>query len=378
MSDDTLSELEGLLSKAEASLEQAGAAGQPPNPWTTAAGLPRYTPDMALLADLLRVPMSAGAEARTGRTAKAFDAWMAYELRRAGFHQDEVWPRAEQPRVLTKDLAALHRLVASLQARVDEAQEVLNEKAVKDLEKAQKAAAKDAKAAARSALPGVPMPLVPPVPPVKPNKAVPTKVQTAINALAKAIPSSGNANILGRFYVKQVDVGVSSWERGPDVLISGKTMMSSFGKNTKNRYEETLGEATNLRDRHPLAAMGYAFLVSEDVFSEKGAYARLQDLLLRTRRPDGPYDATMLLIADWDHATGHLAITDPLTNPKVMDQHPAVELDASRFFGDLLGAVVSNTPVGIHQQVRELRNGATPGGAPDPMADAAEVAAAEE
>lgn len=377
MSDDTLSELEGLLSQAEASL-LAGAAGQRPNPWTSADGMPRYTPDLALLAELLRVPLSDGAEARTGRTAKAFDAWMAFELRRAGFHGDEVWPRAEQPRVLTKDLATLHRLVASLQGRVDEAQDALNQRAVRDQLKAEKTAERAANLAARAALPGAPMPPAPPVPQVKPSKAVPPRVQTAINALARAIPSNGNANILGRFYVKQVDVGVSSWERGPDVLISGKTMMSSFGKNTKNRYEETLGEATNLRDRHPLAAMGYAFLVSEDVFGEKGAYARLQDLLLRTRRPDGPYDATMLLIVDWDEATGRLAITDPLTNPKVMDQHPAVELDASRFFGDLLGAVVANTPVGIHQEVRELRNGASPGGAPDPMADAAEVAAADE
>ncbi len=162
------------------------------------------------------------------------------------------------------------------------------------------------------------------------------------------------------------------------MLISGKTMFSSFGKNTKNRYEETLGEATNLRDRHPLAAMGYAFVVSEEIFKEKGAYARLQDLLLRTRKPDGPYDATMLLIVRWDASADTVELTSPMTHPMVRHQHPPVDLGANRFFGDLLGAVIENTPVGVHQQVREARNGASPGGAPDPGADAADVANAKE
>jgi len=71
--------------------------------------------------------------------------------------------------------------------------------------------------------------------------------------------------------VKQVDVVVSTWQRGPEVLISGKTQFSSYQKNKNNRYEEAVGEATNLRDRHPMAACGYAFLVRTNVFEERGA-----------------------------------------------------------------------------------------------------------
>lgn len=159
------------------------------------------------------------------------------------------------------------------------------------------------------------------------------------------------------------------------MLISGKTMFSSFGKNTKNRYEETLGEATNLRDRHPLAGMGYAFLVSDGIFNESGAYGRLQDLLIRTRKPYGPYDATMLLIATWDEASKVLEIRDPLAHPATSAQQPPVDLSAPRFFTDLLSAVILNTPVGIHDEMRTLRNGTpVPGGTPDLVADANEAA----
>lgn len=107
-----------------------------------------------------------------------------------------------------------------------------------------------------------------------------------------------------------------------------------------------------------------------DIYKEKGAYARLQDLLRRTRKPDGPYDATLLLVADWDARTGTLVIKDAYEAP---------DLGAAPFFEDLLNAVITNTPVGIHQGVRELRDGKAPtGGAPNPVADASSVAKAKE
>ncbi len=116
--------------------------------------------------------------------------------------------------------------------------------------------------------------------------------------------------------------------------------------------------------------MGYAFIVSVKIYDEQGAYARLQDLLRRTRKPDGPYDATLLLVADWDASTQTLVIKD--------SGGPADDC-AAPFFGDLLNAVITNTPVGIHQAVREGRDGKAPvGGAPNPIADAADAAKAKQ
>lgn len=92
---------------------------------------------------------------------------------------------------------------------------------------------------------------------------------------------------------------MSSWRRGPDLLISTKTMFSAYRKNLKNRHEEAVGEVSSLRRRHPMAAMGYAYLVRKNIFNEDGAYPILQDILTRLRRPGETFDATLLLVADW-------------------------------------------------------------------------------
>ena len=160
----------------------------------------------------------------------------------------------------------------------------------------------------------------------------------------KPFPGTSNAHILGRFYVKQVDVVVSSWEHGPDVLVSTKTQFSSYGNNKNNRYEEAVGEVTNLRDRHPMAAMGFVFLVRTNVYDEEGAFAYLRDLLVRLRKPDGAFDATMLLAADWDDET--LTLKDVKSATSV--------LSAEQFFRDLVRAVTTNTPVDQHVSVRDL------------------------
>jgi len=160
--------------------------------------------------------------------------------------------------------------------------------------------------------------------------------------------------VLGRFYKKQVDaVVLADWLRGPDVLVSGKTQFSSYLNNKNNRYEEAIGEAHNLRDRYPLAAMGFAYLVRSNVF-EGGAFELLRDLLVRLRRPDGPFDATVLLVADWDNASLRL----------VAVEDPAPALALPRFFEDLLNAVMLNTPVDVHQGVRARKLGEPAGGFP--------------
>ena len=65
----------------------------------------------------------------------------------------------------------------------------------------------------------------------------------------------GTANLLGKNYVKQVDVVMSGWATGPELMVSTKRMDSSFGKNAANRVEESYGDAKNLRLRHPQAAL---------------------------------------------------------------------------------------------------------------------------
>ena len=93
-----------------------------------------------------------------------------------------------------------------------------------------------------------------------------------------------DARILGRAYDKQVDVCISRWKTGPELLISTKTQVSSFGKNLPNRFEEALGDAANLRERHPLAATGYLFVQRSTIRDdEPDAWERSKDMVRKLR-----------------------------------------------------------------------------------------------
>lgn len=274
----------------------------------------RQVPDLDLLRSLLSLPISTGEKQESGRVAKAFDAWVAHELRRAGFPADGVWPRLRRPRVLPDDLRPL-------------------EEGLDDL----------ANALAEAEASG--------------EKVTPPGLRKAIRSLQGRLPGASEAYILGDFYAKQVDVAISSWRRGPDVLISTKTMFSSYRKNLKNRHEEAVGEVSSLRARHPMATMGYAYLVRRNVFEEDGAYAILYDILERLRRPGQAFDATLLLVADWDESADPPQVTS-------IDQ-PSEVLDASRFFEDIIEYVTDRSPIKEHAEVRRRRAPEPPGGLPD-------------
>lgn len=259
-----------------------------------------YVPDLDLLRELLSLPIAAGEKQASGRVAKAFDAWIAHELRRSGFPKNSVWPRAQRPRVLPDELGALEAELETLAAVFAEVESK--------------------------------------------GRVQPPILRKAIKALENKLPGTSEAYILGDFYSKQIDVAISSWRHGPDVLISTKTMFSSYRKNLKNRHEEAVGEVMSLRARHPMAAMGYAYLVRRNVFEEEGAYAILYDILERLRRPGGAFDATMLLVADWDAADDPPRVTD-------IDQ-PADELGAGRFFRDMINTVCARSPIKEHIEVR--------------------------
>jgi hypothetical protein len=286
------------------------AADSETSPWIHG----RYIPQLDLFRQLLSLPISAGDKQESGRPARALDAWIAHELRRAGFPTDAAWPRVRRPRVLPEDLAPLE---AGLEAL---------DRALRDFEAAG-------------------------------ERLRPAALRRAIRALEGRLPGAHEAYILGDFYAKQVDVAISSWRRGPDVLISTKTMFSSYRKNLKTRHEEAVGEVKSLRARHPMATMGYAYLVRRNVFDEDGAYAILYDILERLRRPGEAYDATMLLIADWDDSEPHPEVTS-------IDQ-PSDVLDAARFFEDLVECVTDRSPIKEHAEVRLRRGPAPPGGMPD-------------
>jgi hypothetical protein len=303
---DVLADLDQILAAADTAS----------SPWRTPRNVadeaPReYVPDYQVLHDLLAVPIGQGAaqSQQSGRVARSLDAYIAHELRRAGFSDSAVYPRPFQPRVLSPEFRQVELVV----------QQVLKELA--DFE---------ARTGAR---------------------LQPASLRAAIAKLARSMPGTSDTSILGRFYAKQVDVVVADWRRGPDILVSGKSQFSSYLNNKNNRYEEAIGEAQNLRDRYPMAAMGYAYIVRDNVF-EGGAFELLRDLLMRLRKPDGPFDATVLLVAEWDDTSLELG--------RVED--PALSLALPRFFEDLLNALMGYAPVDVHREVRARKRGEPPPG----------------
>lgn len=277
-------------------------------PWVRGAdGAIRYEPDYATLERLLAIPLELGAPTQSGVPALALDVWVAHELRRSGFDPDAVWPRASAPRIVPNSIARLLQGV-----RAD-----LREQLVDKL--------------ATSAPPGT---------------------------------TGASANILGKHYVKQVDVVMSDWHTGPEVLISTKRMDSAFGKNVANRVEESYGDAKNLRSRHPMAALGFVYGLRTTIFEKEEAKAHwLMDLLEKLGREDDAYDATCLVLMEYsDASTAPVpeigeALSEPESNPRVtirLDLTPE-SLQPSRFLAEIVEHVLRVTPVTYHEAARHTK-----------------------
>jgi hypothetical protein len=265
------------------------------DPWRHERGEPpEYGPESALLESLLTVPIAAGAAVESGRFARGIDAWLAHELRRCGFAPDEVWPRAERPRVLPRDVAVL----------LDSLPKVLAD-----------------------------------------------EVRRRVAKLPAIAPT--DARFLGRAYDKQVDVCIARWDRGPELLVSTKAQLSSFGKNLPNRFEEAYGDAANLRARYPLAAVGFLFVQRATIVDEEPeAYERTLDMIRKLRELAGAgaaggagYTATGLILVDWTQG-------EP-----VRIRHDLVpeELSVAQFMIALVDHVLAVTPVHYHVEVRKRR-----------------------
>lgn len=297
------------------------------NPWRRDEGGPRFEPDYQTLCQLLAVPPRLGATSQSGVPALALDVWVAYELRRAGFDTDRVWPRPVAPRVLPQEVTSF---VEALPGRLRH------------------------------------------------------ELEERISV--RGAGGSTSANILGKHYVKQVDVVMSSWATGPELLISTKRMDSSFGKNAANRVEESYGDARNLRARHPEAALGFLYSLGASAFDTEPDTARwLIDLLGKLGREAEAYDAVGLIIPvfefDTDDSTSEedpagpldAGVTDPLaaepadaveadeddlrTLPRVELYKAPVppELEPGHFLGRMCNLVLDRTPINFHQEARERR-----------------------
>ncbi|WP_299169713.1 hypothetical protein [uncultured Arthrobacter sp.] len=317
-------------------VEDAAPGGDHSNPWERTG--PKelvYRPDFPTLKKLLGVPLYLKAATTTGVPALALDVWVSYELRRAGFDQDAVWPRPVHPRIMPRAVASL---LAALPAK----------------ERAQ------------------------------------LEQRLGRTSPMKGVVSS-SANILGKNYLKQVDVVMSDWDTGPEVLISTKRMDSSFGKNAANRVEESYGDAKNLRLRHPLAALGFMYGLRSTILTEEPDKAEwIIDLLHKLGNEDDAYHAVGLLMIQY---SDEVALEegddvadegdDPLTAAGVVPQDEletpaptevdddsvgddierlphvtlifderAEDIHPSRFLATMVQRVVDATPVNRHREAR--------------------------
>ncbi len=319
-------------------VEQAAAGGYR-NPWVARgdnAAEPKFEVDLSTLQRLLAVPILLGAPSTTGIPALALDVWVAYELRRAGFDEDAVWPRASAPRVLPSTVS-----------------QMLDKATVAD----------------RSAL----------------------ETMTRSGRYAGAFGAS--ANILGKNYVKQVDVVISAWNTGPELMISTKRMDSSLGNNAANRVEESYGDAANLRARHPQAALGFVYSLGSAAILESRPKAEwLIDLLGKLGRHDDAYDAVALLVPAlsgtplnddqddgedrlkaagliddspdddapmdglFDEAVLHTSALDPqlaaLPPVRLLWDDVPPRLRPEAFFQTMVTRVLDNSPITFHQEAR--------------------------
>ncbi|MBI3227333.1 MAG: hypothetical protein HYZ39_20000 [Mycolicibacterium cosmeticum] len=305
---------------------EAAPHGQHTNPWLRTDDSPVYQPDFRVLRRLLGVPLYLDAPSTTGVPALALDVWLSYELRRAGFDANAVWPRATEPRIIP---SAIANLLEAL--------------------------------------------------PIKERLLIENRLQRSMKGV-----SGASASVLGKHYMKQVDIVMSDWDTGPELLISTKRMDSSFGKNAANRVEESYGDAKNLRLRHPLAALGFVYGLRSTILTTEPDKAEwLIDLLAKLGTEDDAYHAVALVMIDYESdgappagdEVDSIEKADPdvlfeivdvetaavdealAALPQVVIRHDTVPpaLQPARFLAAMVNRVLDTTPVTRHREARRRR-----------------------
>ncbi len=305
---------------------EAAPHGQHTTPWLRTDDASVYQPDFRVLRRLLGVPLYLDAPSTTGVPALALDVWLSYELRRAGFDSNAVWPRATEPRIMP---SAIANLLEAL--------------------------------------------------PIKERLLIENRLQRSMKGVA-----GSSASVLGKHYMKQVDIVMSDWDTGPELLISTKRMDSSFGKNAANRVEESYGDAKNLRLRHPLAALGFVYGLRSTILTTEPDKAEwLIDLLAKLGTEDDAYHAVALIMIDYE-SDGAPAAEDEVDSiekadpdvlfdivdvetaavdealaalPQVVIRHDTVPpaLQPARFLAAMVNRVLDTTPVTRHREARRRR-----------------------
>lgn len=259
------------------------------SPWSARG---EFVCDLDLLHSLIEVALQGRQGDNTGDFARAFDCWAAVELRRAGFPPDAVWPREVMPRVLANELALLLDRVT-----------------------------KGGSAAQSREL-----------------RAHLSDWLATHDKSARIAPT--DARVLGGVYTKQADVLVADWATGVELMISTKSMLGSYGKNLRNRFEESFGDSINLKQRFPMGTFGFMFAIDTGV--PKADFVFLKNMLTKLVDAAG-YDVTCLMLVDL--GTGRVEL-DSESHDIPDDLRPG------HFFGRLVESVLDRTPASRHGDVR--------------------------
>jgi len=130
-------------------------------------------------------------------------------------------------------------------------------------------------------------------------------------------------SVHGGYLAKQMDVSVLVEDTGPLLAVSVKSQMLSIRKNAINRFEEYVGDSTNLHTRHPMLVLGFLLLlpVCEDTVDSSNqpteALERIAHLLEQATGRDEPigalgsYEASTLLLVDFAASTPELSLDFP-------------------------------------------------------------------
>ncbi|MBX5484011.1 MAG: hypothetical protein IRZ16_19475 [Myxococcaceae bacterium] len=86
-----------------------------------------------------------------------------------------------------------------------------------------------------------------------------------------------NGVVLGAYFPKELDIFLEGNSSGPLLGISFKCMMSGIAKNVNNRWEELVGDASNLHSRFPMLCLGYVMILPARTRAE--ARGRMEEII---------------------------------------------------------------------------------------------------
>lgn len=130
--------------------------------------------------------------------------------------------------------------------------------------------------------------------------------------------------LVGGYMPKEIDVCLLHPGSGPLLAISVKSQLreGQILKNTPNRFEEYVGDATNLHARFPMLVLGFLMLIPvvpetfqrgrpSDGLKRIGALLERSNARRMVTEPIGSYEVSALLLADFSKDPPTVASTYP-------------------------------------------------------------------